>query len=515
MNVRYFGATRRRASAVALSVLAVTLMRADSLVSARAQRTTARTNARPNQAAGTPNFTNPYGRGKYTPYPVKDPTADERAVVAGWAYRTVLDRWVQRATTPPRPGAGPPDDGALFSLELAERLGLWSLRWQEAQDNAAKSLAGRYQALSDHLGRMSSLEEGRSVREAVKPAGRPVESKPPRSFAEIARFFRPVDERGIDRVIPELVDFERPLNPRGIAVTPAERVEIAGRVYQAILDEAVGRFLASPRGGGGHLDEGAIFDARLAERLGDWSDCWRQAQDAADMDLDSRSVAARNGSVRLALAGARLAEPDSRLATVQSHVERMRALESGRFLYDTLKRAGRPVVEPVDMNRLREFADVVRFFRIEAESQLPSASRPKGMDVTASSRAAAAARIYHAILDGAARRYREMPRTGGAPPDASLVFDPCLAERLGSWSISWAHAQASVGEGTLSPFAAVRAHLERMASLEDGRSLRDVLAPAGAPIGKSAVPAPPREFTEVARFFRLEALWELAMIKSR
>ena len=47
MNVRYFGATRRRVSAVALSVLAVTLMRADGLVSARAQRARARTNPRP------------------------------------------------------------------------------------------------------------------------------------------------------------------------------------------------------------------------------------------------------------------------------------------------------------------------------------------------------------------------------------------------------------------------------------------------------------------------------------
>ncbi len=401
-------------------------------------------------------------------------------MIAGRAYRTVLDGWVQRATTPPRPGGGPPDDAALFSLELAERLGRWSLRWQEAQDNAAKSLAGRYQALSDHLGRMSSLEEGRSVREAVKPAGRPVESKPPRSFAEIARFFRPVDERGIDRVVPELVDFERPLNPRGIAVTPAERVEIAGRIYRAILDEAVDRFLASPRAGGGRLDEGAIFDALLAERLGDWSDLWRQAQDAADMDLDSRLAAARNGSARLALAGARLADPDSRPATVQSHVERMRALESGRFLDDTLKRAGRPAVEPVDMNRLREFADVARFFRIEAESQLPKASRPNGTDVTASSRAAAAARIYQAILDGAARQYREMPRAGGAPPDARLVFDPCLAERLGSWSIRWAHAQAAWARERSLRFAAVRSHIERMASLEDGRSLRDALAPAGA-----------------------------------
>ena len=196
-------------------------------------------------------LTNPYGRGRYTPYPVKDPTAAERVEIAGRAYRAALDGWVRRATTPPRPGGGPPDDAALFSLELAERLGRWSLRWQEAQDNAAKSLADRYQALSDHLGRMSSLEEGRSLREAVKPPGRPVESKPPRSFAEIARFFRPVDERGIDKVVPELVEFERPLNPRGIAVTPAERVEIAGRAYRAILDEAVDRFLASPRAGGG------------------------------------------------------------------------------------------------------------------------------------------------------------------------------------------------------------------------------------------------------------------------
>jgi hypothetical protein len=518
MNVRHFRATRRRASAVALSVLAIALMRADGSVSARAQGARARTNPRPAQAAGTPNYLNPYGPygpGRYSPYPVKDPTAAERAAIAGRAYRTILDGWVRRATTPPRPGGGPPDDPALFSLELAERLGLWSLRWQEAQDNAAKSLAGRYQALSDHLNRMSSLEEGRSLREAVQPTGRPVESKPPRSFAEIARFFRPVDDGGIDKVVPDLVEFERPLNPRGVAVTPAERVEIAGRAYQAVLDEAVDRFLTSPRVGGSRLDAGAIFDALLAERLGNWSDFWRQAQDAADMDPDSRSAAARNGSARLALVGARLANPDLRPSTVGSHIERMSALESGRFLNDTLERAGRPGVEPVDMNRLREFADVARSFRIEAEGQLPKASRPNGTDATASSRSAAAGRIYRAILDGAARRYREMPGAGGAPSDARLVFDPYLAERLGSWSIRWARAQAVVGEGTQSRFAAVRSHIERMASLEDGRALRDALAPAGPPIDKSVVPVPPREFAEVARFFRLEALWELERIKSR
>jgi hypothetical protein len=413
--------------------------------------------------------------------------------------------------TPPRQGGGPPDDPAPFGLEVAERLGLWSLRWQEAQDNAAKSLAARYQALADHLGRMTAVEEGRPLRESVKPAGWPVDSKPSRAFAEITRFFRPVDERGVDRVIPDLGEFERPLNPRGIAVTPAERVEIAGRVYRAILDDAIDRFLASPRVDGKHPDEGAIFDARLAERLGDWSDFWRQAQDAADKD--SRLAAARNGPTRLASARARPAEPDLRPATVRSHIERMSALESGRSLEDALKGTGRPALEPVDMNRLREFVEVARFFRIEAESQLPTVSKPKGGDATASSQAAA--RIYRAILDDAIRRCRELPREGGAPPDASLVFDPRLAERLGAWSIHWARAQAGEGEGTLSRFAAVRSHMERMASLEDGRTLRNALAPADPPLSKSVVPASPREFAEVARFFRLEAVWELERIRSR
>jgi hypothetical protein len=510
MNVRSFQATRRPALAVGLSLLAVVLMRADGSASARAQGARARSNPRPNQPAPTSTSNSPFGQGRYSPYPIKDPTAAERAVIADRAYRTALDEWVRRATTP-RPGGGPPDVAALFSLDVAERLGRWSLRWQEAQDNAAKSLAGRYQVLSDHLGRMSALEEGRFLREAVKPPGRPVESKPPRSFAEVALFFRAVDERGVDRVAPEFFEFERPLNPRGIGVTAADQVEIAGRTYRAILDEAIDRVLASPRGGKGRLDEGAIFDSLLAERLGEWSDLWRQAQDAAARD--SRLASARNGSARVAAAGTRLADPDVRPATVRAHIERMSALESGRFLDDTLKRAGRPAVEPVDMNRLRDFTDVARFFRLEAESQFPKTSRPNSADMTAASRAAS--QMYRAILDGAARRYRELPRAGGAPPDARLVFDPGLAERLGAWSVRWARAQSATGEGTLTRFAAVRSHIERMASLEDGRSLRDALAPAGQPVDKSVAPAPSGEFADVARFFRLEAVWELERIRSR
>ena len=56
----------------------------------------------------------------------------------------------------------------------------------------------------------------------------------------------------------------------------------------------------------------------------------------------------------------------------------MRELENGRFVDDALKRAGRSAAQPVDMTRFREFAEVVRFFRIEAETQLPGASQAEG-----------------------------------------------------------------------------------------------------------------------------------------
>ena len=149
-----------------------------------------------------PNGTPQFG-GTYSPYPVKDPTADERAVVAGRVYRAVLDEWGQRAMTTPRPGRPVPDVEARSNLELTERLGPWSLRWQEAQDNAARSRAARYQAMSDHLGRMSALEDGRFLRETGQATGGPVGPKPPRGSAEVARFFRPIDEWDIDRIIPD------------------------------------------------------------------------------------------------------------------------------------------------------------------------------------------------------------------------------------------------------------------------------------------------------------------------
>jgi hypothetical protein len=191
----------------------------------------------------------------------------------------------------------------------------------------------------------------------------------------------------------------------------------------------------------------------------------------------------------------------------------MSALEDGHFLSDAIKRAGHPADDRVDMNRLRPFADVARFFRMEAEGLQPGSSRPNGPGATASDRVEAAGRIDRAIWDEAVRRYLEIRRAAGATPDARLVFDFHLAERLGSWSVRWGRAQAGAGEDFASRFAAIRSHIERMAAMEDGRSLHDAFERVGN--GRAAAPAPPREFVEVARFFRLEALWELARIRSR
>ncbi len=484
MTTRSRAATRRRPPVAGITVLVVAFVGADARSIARAQGGRA-PDQRPNQGPGAPGILNPYAappmRGSFSPYLVKDPTADERAAVAGRIYRAVLDEWVQRHATSARAEGGPPDAEARSRLELVERLGPWSLRRQEAEDNAAKSRAARYQSLSDHLGRMVALEQGRPWHETgqAKAAG---------VSAEAARFFRPIDGWNIDPIIPARVASGLPLNPVGVAVTPAEQAEIAGRVYRAILDDAVGRYLASRPQNEAPREGAAIFDAPLAERLGLWSDLWSQSQDAADRAASARSAGARTAG--------------GRRAAIRAHVDRMREFEDGRFVDDAREWAGRPPVGPVDMRRFREFAEVVRFYRIEA-------------DATESDQAATAGRIYRAILEGAIRRHHEAARAGGVADDVRDAFDSRLAERLAAWSVHWARAQIRPDASRVMTFNAVRSHVERMAALEDGRALRDVHERAGPVNGGRAAPAPPREFADVARFFRLEAVWELEQIRSR
>jgi hypothetical protein len=127
--------------------------------------------------------------------------------------------------------------------------------------------------------------------------------------------------------------------------TAPERSEVAGRVYRALLRGEARRYLAPPRAGEPLPDAPAVFDARLAERLGEWSTRWMEA--------------ARNAGGRAA-----------RYEAVRAHRDRMRGLESGRALLDALGEAGGPADRSLDVTRLGEFAEVARFFRLDAESRL-------------------------------------------------------------------------------------------------------------------------------------------------
>jgi hypothetical protein len=130
------------------------------------------------------------------------------------------------------------------------------------------------------------------------------------------------------------------------------------------------------------------------------------------------------------------------------------------------------------------------------------------LDRTAPQRAEVAARIYHAIIRGEARRHLAQP------PDAPAVFDARLAERLGEWSLRWMEAARNAG-GRAARFEAVRAHLQRMRGLESGRSLYDALGEAGRPDDSALDVTRLGEFVEVARFFRLDAESRLQDLKSR
>ena len=178
MNDRPLVERRGRISTTVTTVLVVASITVGGETITRAQGGRA-VNQRPPQSPGTPGNLGPYGMprfgGWYSPYPVKDPTADERVVIAGRVYRAIVDASGPSATTTPPAGPAAPGVEARFSVDLIERLGPWSLRWQEAQDNAATTRAARYQAMSDHLRRMSALKYRRSE---AAPRRRPSPDRP-------------------------------------------------------------------------------------------------------------------------------------------------------------------------------------------------------------------------------------------------------------------------------------------------------------------------------------------------
>jgi hypothetical protein len=493
MKVRYHGVLRGRAWAVGMALFVCAFLGPDGGTTACAQR------GGHAPAKGGPINDRLRGSGstsivgRYWPDPVKDPTALERGAVAARIYRGILDELNQRAVPKPGAVAGPPFVDARTLFEFSERLGTWSLRWQQAQDNAAKTRAARYQSMWDHFARMAALEEGRDIA--------PAEPRAARYSAEIARFFRPIARSRFDMIVDMQDPSELRLNTTGVRVTPAERVEIAGRIYREILDEAAERFQIVARGVRPPAEDRLFVDAALAERLGLWSELWAQSDFALEVKKPpARSPAALNP-----------------FAWVKMHIARMTDLEKGRLKADVGNGAGRrdPPPGDIDMTVFPEFVEIARFFRIEAESELPGASLVREVGVTPSSQTATAGRFYQDLIDGAARLVVKHARAAGRPADPRGVFDAHLSERLAAWSSREARARMRADASPSGRFYAVRSHIERMASLADGRALREALKRAGFDIAVPAEDVPPRDFGDVARFFRLEALWELELVRVR
>jgi hypothetical protein len=493
MKLRCHGVLRGRASAVGMAVFVCAFAGREGGTTARAQR------GGHSQAKGGPVNDRLRGNGstsivgRYWPAPVKDPTALERGAVAAGIYRGILDELNQKAVPKPGAVAGAPavDTQALF--EISERLGRWSLRWQKAEDNAAKTRAARYQSMWDHFARMTALEEGRDIA--------PGEPRAAHYRAEIARYFRPIDGSGFDMIVDMQDPSELRLNATGVRITPAEQVEIAGRVYRAILDEAAERFRVGPRGARAAAEDRLFFDAALAERLGLWSELWERSAFALALKAPpARSPVASN-----------------RFAWIKMHIARMADLEKGRLKTDVANRAGRrdPGPGDIDPTAFPEFVEIARFFRIEAESKLPGASLEQEDGVSRSGQAATARRFYQDLLDTAARLVVKEARAAGRPADPRAVFDVRLAERLAAWSTREARARMQADPSASGRFNAVRSHIERVAALEDGRALREAFKRAGLDAAVRADNVPPREFADVAQFFRLEALWELELVRVR
>ncbi len=102
MDVRRFVATCRHDSTFVAALLVVAFITVEWQNIARAQFGRP-ANQRPAQGYGSANSLNPYGMprigGANSPYPIRDPTADERVLVAARVYLALLDEWTQMPGT--------------------------------------------------------------------------------------------------------------------------------------------------------------------------------------------------------------------------------------------------------------------------------------------------------------------------------------------------------------------------------------------------------------------------------
>jgi hypothetical protein len=94
------------------------------------------------------------------------PPAQERIELAKQTYRGRILYGLERRSDPPRTPAGLSEE-PLLNEAMAEDLHKWSVRWMEAECDAAADRAGRVAAAQAHLDRMKSIEAGRMARKEL------------------------------------------------------------------------------------------------------------------------------------------------------------------------------------------------------------------------------------------------------------------------------------------------------------------------------------------------------------
>ena len=174
---------------------------------------------------------------------------------------------------------------------------------------------------------------------------------------------------------------------------------------------------------------------------------------------------------------------------------------------DALKRAGRSAAQPVDMPRFREFVEVVRFFRIEAESRLrarrgrtaptsqtPARPRPQagfiarswtGRHAGTGRRLARARRLpmsASSSIPGSRNASRHGPSAGHEPRSAPTRAVTHSSMRSGRTSSGWRRSRTADRSTTPSSEQAPASRGRRACASPRVRRRRTVLPP-GSPVG--------------------------------
>jgi hypothetical protein len=137
--------------------------------------------------------------------------------------------------------------------------------------------------------------------------------------------------------------------------TAKERAALAEQVYRDTIDRTGDMITAPPVNAGDRNSYTRILNAELAERLGQWSTRWRDAQFAT------------------------AETPAARVAALSAHRDRMVHLADFSFLAEAagFKERKNQIPRPADVKDLglADFANSARFLLLESEARL---AREKG-----------------------------------------------------------------------------------------------------------------------------------------